>query len=367
MNPRLRLLHVFPSFELGGSQSRFVRLVTALGDDIHHRVLSMSGDLAASNRLRGQSNVSFETMAIRRGRTLGNMPSMIRSLRQSRPDRLLTYNFGSVEWMYANAFVRVPHVHVEDGFGPDEIAARLWRRSALRAIGLRIAGARLVVASEGLADIARREWRVPARRLQRAPNGVDTSRFGDAGLRGRASVHARSGEFVVGTVAGLRAEKRIDRLIDAFGIALRRMPMRLVIAGDGAQRDRLEKHAAGSGLADRVVFLGRIERPEDLLGELDAFAITSDTEQTPMALLEAMAAGLPIVSTRVGDLPSILPEAGHRFLTNLDPGSIADALVDMASNAELRRMLGEANRRHVRESYSAEVMLDCWNSIWRGQ
>src|SRR5262249_1471333 len=109
-----------------------------------------------------------------------------------------------------------------------------------------------------LEDLACRIWRLPATRLLYIPNGVDTARFAEPRCDGVSGFVQRPGELVIGTVAPLRPEKNIGRLLRVFAMLDLSHPVRLVIAGDGAGRIPLGRLAADLGIADRVIFPGRV-------------------------------------------------------------------------------------------------------------
>src|SRR5207247_220755 len=140
------------------------------------------------------------------------------------------------------------------------------------------------------------QWRVDPRKLLYLPNGIDVARFADASPAPQPpGFDRRPGELVLGTLAPLRPEKNLARLIRVFARIAARTPARLVICGDGSERPALQALAKDLGLAPRVAFLGNTDAAETVLKTFDVFAISSDTEQMPITVLEAMAAGLPIV------------------------------------------------------------------------
>jgi hypothetical protein len=153
VRPR-HLLHVLPSFALGGVQVRLARVIGALGPRYRHSVLALDGNLAAAAIL--DPAVDVEATAVRR---LPKYPPAsllaVRSrLRAEAPDLLCTYNWGAIDWaMGARFFSVCPHVHFEDGFGPDETLRRLKRRAVLRRLALSRAR-RIVVPSRTLESIA---------------------------------------------------------------------------------------------------------------------------------------------------------------------------------------------------------------------
>jgi len=207
------------------------------------------------------------------------------------------------------------HLHVVDGFGPEERDTQILRRVLMRRIAL--GRTPVVLPSRNLVRIATEAWKLPPRVIRYIPNGIDLDRFATDGAQ-RGSV-----EPVIGTVAALRAEKNIARLLRAFAM----LPAgRLVIVGDGPKRPALEALAASLGVAGRLRFAGHHQDTPAFYATFDVFALSSDTEQMPLSVIEAMASGLPVVSTDVGDVRLMVSEANGPFITGLNEAALAGAL-----------------------------------------
>lgn len=358
--PKL-LLTVFPTFAVGGAQARFTTLANHLGPEWRHVIVAMDGVTTARERLAPGLDVTFPPLAVRKGDLLGNVRRFRAMLRSLSPTTLLTHNFGSIEWAMASQGLLVRHLHVEDGFGPEERAQQLPRRVWLRRLFLR--NRPVVLPSLTLMHLARQIWRLPSRCLNYVPNGVDLQRFSRPLAR-----HEWPGDGpVIGTIAALRAEKNIERLVRAFAITVAERPARLVLIGDGPQRAQLRQFVGELGLGDRVIFAGHVSEPDVLLKSLDIFAMSSDTEQMPISLLEAMAAGRPVVATAVGDIASMLPEPGRRFVTPCDATALGQALLQLAGDPALQRQLGDANQARARQEFSLAEMVARWSSLLDGE
>lgn len=358
MTPR-RLLHVFSSFAVGGSQVRFCRLIDRFAaddtlDHVHHDVVAMDGDLACRNRLPPDAPVGFPQIALTKGDTLRTVVRLRAALRRYRPDVLVTYNWGAIEWAMANALVRCRHIHVEDGFGPEERDQQIARRVWTRRLFLR--RSTVVLPSLTLTRIANAIWRLPGHAIVYVPNGVDLALFTNSSGRNQE-------RLVIGSVGALRPEKNVGRLLDAFA-ALPPMAAGLVIAGDGPERTKLERRAAELGIADRVRFLGHVARPAEVYRELDIVAVPSDTEQMPLTVLEAMASGLPLVATDVGDIRAMVAPANHPYVVERNAGSMAAALATLARDPDARRRVGQANLERVKAEYDEAVMVRRWSSLF---
>lgn len=342
------LLHVFSTFDVGGPQVRFAAIANHFGRRWRHLVIAMDGRTACRARLGPGVDVSFLDIPVLRGRTLGNVRPFRRLLRELRPAGLFTYNFGTIDWAIADLDGFIRHVHVEDGFGPEERDLQLPRRVWLRRLLLQ--RKTVIVPSETLRRMATDVWRLP--RVAYVPNGVDVARF--------AIPMADHAGVVVGTVAALRAEKNLARLIRAMA----GLPARLVVVGDGPERPMLEALAGSLGVEAR--FTGALADPAATLAGFDLFALSSDTEQMPLSILEAMAAGKPIAATAVGDVAAMLAEPNRPFAVPLTDAALHGALLALARDAALRARLGAANRARAVAVYDQRAMFDRWAAFFDG-
>ena len=130
-------LHVFSSFAIGGAQVRFAAIANDYGTAYRHIVFAMDGDYACAGRLAPAVPVVYPDFPMCKGSTLRNARWFRQVLKDLRPDVLVTYNWGAIEWAVANVTGIVRHVHVEDGFGPEERQGQLPRRAWMRRVFLR--------------------------------------------------------------------------------------------------------------------------------------------------------------------------------------------------------------------------------------
>ena len=161
--------------------------------------------------------------------------------------------------------------------------------------------------------------------------------------------------------------KDLPTLIDAFALAAGQAPnVRLHLFGGGELRSALETRAQTLGIADRVTFAGwQLSLPEIYAG-LDVVVLTSRSEGTPVAIIEAQAAGLPVVATDVGGVGDVMrPGLTGLLAPSGDPSAIAEALLRLAASPDLRWRLGMAGRAWVRERYSAERLANDVNRLYR--
>jgi glycosyltransferase involved in cell wall biosynthesis len=357
------VLHVFSTFAVGGAQMRTTAIINRFGRGYRHMIVAMDGDYACRGRLADGLDISFPEVAIRKGDTLANIRSFRHALRQMRPDVLVTYNWGSIEWAMANLLPLVRHIHIEEGFGPEERSVQLPRRVWTRRLVLR--RSTVVVPSRVLLAIATDIWRLPRNRVRYIPNGIDLACFGAAGEPEAALRWPGKGP-VIGTVAGLRAEKNPARLVRAFALMRQSMPARLVIVGDGPERPALERLADELGIAADVHFTGYLTDPQSAYPTFDLFALSSDTEQMPLSVLEAMAAGLAVASTDVGDVGNMLAEDNAAFVVPKDDLALGDAMAALARDPALRRRIGAANRAKAEREFDQEAMFQTYAALLDG-
>jgi glycosyltransferase involved in cell wall biosynthesis len=350
-----RIAWVFPGFGVGGAQVRFTALANRFGDECAHAVLSLNGDLACREKLLPGLAVSFPDAGHRPGHMAASVLQARRVLRGLQPDLVVTSNWGAIEWAIGARLARLPHVHTEDGFGPEERARQIPRRVWIRRLALH--GSRVVLPSRTLLRIATDIWRLPLDRLAYIPNGIDLARFS-----GATPAILPPGEGpVVGTVAALRPEKNIARLLHAFAALRAAQPARLVIVGNGPELTALHGLADSLQIAGDVFFAGHSTQAESWLAAFDVFALSSDTEQMPLSLLEAMASGLPCVCTDVGDVRDMLSDANRAFVTRGDHGALADGLGRML--AADRAAIGRANRMKAEAAFDQERMFDAYAEL----
>src|SRR4051812_32792357 len=125
----LRLLHVFPSFAVGGSQVRFGQLVRLHGERYRHTVIALNGDIGMSGQIATSAPIKFEDHSVQRPSLVQGVTAALETLDRIRPHALVTYNWGSMNWWVAKRLrPGIRHVHIEDGFGPEEKKKQYVRR-----------------------------------------------------------------------------------------------------------------------------------------------------------------------------------------------------------------------------------------------
>ena len=366
----LRILHLHSTFDAGGKEVRTVRLMNALGKGFHHAIVS--GDLdrrGAARLIKPGVQVSWPKFPALNGRPT---PGRLLKLAQAMAgyDLICTYNWGAIDavmahTLFADVARLAPLVHHEDGFNEDEADGLKTRRNWYRRIALGRAAA-LVVPSKNLERIALEVWQQPRGRVRLIPNGIDTAAFARPPKKDALPMLIkRPGELWVGTLAGLRKVKNLPLLVRAFA----QLPdqWQLVILGEGPEEAAIRAEADRLSVADRVHLPGFAADPARVTGLFDIFALSSRSEQAPISLVEAMAAGLPVAAPRVGDVGAMVASENGPWLAEPgDEAGLARALAELAADPALRKRLGDANRLRAKAEFDEARMVERYGALYRG-
>lgn len=229
----------------------------------------------------------------------------------------------------------------------------------------------VVVNSSAVSDLVQKQFLVPAERIHLLYNGIDFERFS------RAQAHrekllpmvARDAPLIL-TVANMHsAVKGHFDLIEAAKILRASYPQaKFIFAGDGEHRPRFENSVKDSGVQDSVIFLGQREDIPELLCCCDVFVLASHAEGLPNSILEAMAAGRPVVATAVGGIPEVIEDRRNGLLVPpRDPVSLADALLKILKDRDFGTRLGLAGHEHARSQFSFDSAVAKLKSIYELQ
>ena len=363
-----RILHIHSSFDPGGKELRCVRLINAFGRAATHALVSGEPTQRAAARLI-EPMVVWAKFPKLKGKP---WPWRLNAMAQAMQgyDLICTYNWGAMDavlahTLFADVYKLPPLVHHEDGFNEDEAEKRKAGRNLYRRFALGRTSA-LVVPSHTLERIALEEWEQPRTRVRRIPNGIKTRAYA---RKPRPDVLPalvkRKGELWVGSLAGLRKVKNLTALVRA--VAFLDDAWQLVIAGEGPERAAILAEAERQGIEHRVHLPGFVADPASVAGLFDIFALSSVSEQFPISVIEAMAAGLPVAAPAVGDVAKMVAEANRPFIVAPgDERELRRALTALAADPALRKTIGEANRIRARKEYDEAAMIERYKALYWG-
>jgi glycosyltransferase involved in cell wall biosynthesis len=368
---RMRILHLHSSFSAGGKELRAAKLMNAFGTGITHVIVSAEpGQHGAASAIDPALDVTFpDDFPPLAGKPT---PARLRRLASAMQgfDLVLTYNWGAMDAVMAHTvfcgFLKLPPlVHHEDGFNADEADGLKRSRNWYRRIALGRSAA-LVVPSQRLESIALDAWQQPRSRVKLIVNGIDLSAYEQKPQpNALPRIVKRPGEMWLGTLAGLRAVKNLPRLVRAFA----GLPedWQLVILGEGPEREAIRAQAARLEVGHRVHLPGFVADPARAVGLFDLFALSSESEQFPISVVEAMAAGLAVAAPAVGDVKSMVSGENAEMISPPgDEAALADAIARLAGDAALRKALGAANKARARAEYDEETMVCAYRAVYGG-
>ena len=355
----MRVLWLIDSLTLGGAEAlvpAFARAVDARAVELHVAFLKSLGGNPFEAELRALG-IPTTHLGARHLRDLGALRRLLRLLRRERFDLVhahLTYAsiFGALAARAAGIpCVATLHTAPVDGgaWSADALRERL-----LGAVLRRWCRAVVLVSEAARAQHAER-GRLPAGRMQVVHNGVDVDAFaGGRRDETRRALGLAAGQPALLTVSALREGKGLEVLLRAMPLLLRARPdARLLVAGEGTLRPRLEAQAADLGIARAVSWLGLRRDVADLLAAADVFVLASRQDAFPTVLLEAMAAARPVVATSVGGIPEIVADGQTGLLVEPgDPEALAAAVGGLVADPRIASALGRAGAARARAHFS---------------
>lgn len=367
---RVRVLQLITSLDRGGAENHLLALLThadRAAFDFEVSVLRGEGELVGIFRNAGipvhllNARTRFDPFALR---------GLVALLRQRNYDIVHSHLFRAdiyaalaVAQLGEGAPLLISTRHNDDRFFLNPFIGILHylvsaRQDLIIAISDHIA--RFTV-SRGVRDPAR------VRRVYHGMEPTVTQALERDGQRIRADLGLETVDFLVGNVGRLALQKGQRHLIAAMPLLLERVPRaHAVIAGRGDLEEYLRDLSLEVGVADRVHVLGPRRDVPALMHAMDVFAMPSIWEGFGLVLLEAMAAGRPIVASRVATIPEVVAEGETGLLVPAgDPVALADALAELAHDPERARRLGEAGRQRLRQQFSIEKMVGDTELLYR--
>jgi glycosyltransferase involved in cell wall biosynthesis len=363
---RTHVVTLTDTIGVGGAEQILMTLNQSLDPERFRRTVCISRDPAftdpdeefdSQQRLETLRQGGVEVLVLSRRSSLDLLAWMklIHFMRSEHVNILHAHKFGSNVWgAVIGKLARVPVMFAHEHTWSFE--GQPVRRFIDRWVVGRLADTVIAVSradEQRMAEIVG----IPRDKIVLVPNGIAPLPAGDGtGVRREAGVPGSASVLVA--VANLRPQKAIDVMIRAVALLVADFPdVRLLIAG-GGERSALEELAAELGVADAVVFLGARDDVADVLAAADVAVSSSDFEGSPLAGMEYLAAGLPVVATDVGGMPDLVHEGENGLLVpRQDPPAMAAALAQLLADPEQARTMGQRGRLLQEREFSLEAMV----------
>ena len=357
---RLRVLHLFVSLPVGGAENLLLSILSKLDPNRYESVVCTLGDrgaLAGQVEALGVPLVELGLMDKRAGRK-ATIAALTDLLRRERIDLLHSHLY------HANYLGRlaarrqgIPAViSIHNTYTRPK-----WHRRLINWwLSLNHTGAIIAGSEEIRRDILRFDF-VRTELIQVIPNSINLARSEStlSSVEARARLGLKEADYVLGTIGRLEEQKGHRFLLDALPI-LRELGLNpvLLLVGEGREETSLKTQAAQLGVSDQVRFLGTRGDLGDLFRAMDLFVMPSLWEGLSLAMLSAMAAGMPVVATDVGGVPQVLGRNERGYV--LPPGSdarLAECILDCHAHPLDCARIGAVGAEHVRSHYSDTAMV----------
>ena len=363
LQPPVRVCYIIWSLGLGGAEQVVIRLATGLDRRRFQPIVCCLNDVGPFADQATRVGIEVIALNKRPGIDLVMLWRLIRLMKQQRVDIIHTHLWGANFWgRIAGRLAGVPVIIAhEHGMQP-------WRSRWHFLCDRWLAGLthRILFASQEVMRTYLDRTGMAASKCAVIPNGVSVSLTGSD----RAALRRRHGwseqDRIIVSVGRLSPEKGYEDLLHAFARVITQMPQaRLVLVGDGVERASLETLRTRAGLNGQVTFTGRQGDITSWLGAADLYVQPSRREGLPLAVLEAMAAGLPVIATRVGDLSQLITDGQEGYLVpSADPEALATKLLDVLGHLDQQRPIIEAAKQLVQQRYSSEQMIQAIEAVY---
>jgi glycosyltransferase involved in cell wall biosynthesis len=360
-----RVMQLVLSLSPGGTERLVIEIVRALQPRIDSVVCCLDEPGAWAGEL-----TALGVPVIALGRAPGFHPELsmrlARIMRERQIDVVHCHHYSPyVYGLLAAARANVKVVFTEHGRLSDGKPSR--KRAIINPL-LSLLGGRICSVSADLKQHMVAEG-FPARRIQVVYNGIEIGPRPDSSDRAAARrlLGIPDDAFIAGTVGRLDPVKNLTVMLEAIGFLVSKHPeARAVIIGDGDERARLEARAAELGISGSVQFAGYRKDVRALMPAFDLYVNCSAFEGVSLTILEAMAAGLPVIATPVGGNPEVVIDQETGLIVAGGPEPIADAIAQLLLDSGRRREMGDAGRRRVEQHFSITRMVDAYAGAYLG-
>ena len=363
---RIPVLFVLPTLGTGGSERVVLNLCLHLGPN-YVSIVAAFRDGALRKEMT-DAGIQVHILNRRSGIDLMLIVKLARLIKSHQVKIVNSHHFVSLFYAFwAARLTRIPIIHTEHSRWEMEDLTPFWDRW-FRFFLKRTEAVSAV--SEASYTYIQNVYGVEEQRVTLILNGIDDNLFKKAKEETvrRASLGLKAQDIIIGTVGNLRKEKNQELLIRALAIIKDRGgSFKALFIGDGPCRSDLEILAAELKVDDKVIFLGTRRDVPHLYGLFDIYCLTSRFEGLPLTLLEAMAAGVPVIGTDVLGIKEVITDNENGLLVpDNDPEQLSKAILILAGSVTLRNTLAEHGRRLVCDRYNLNKFVRNYERLFQG-
>jgi glycosyltransferase involved in cell wall biosynthesis len=366
VTPPLRVALVIGQLHAGGSERQLAELALGMrGGSCAPFVYCLSEDTEPFGPLLQKAGVPLRVLKRRHSFEPLRVIALARFLREDRIDVVLSFAQPENLYSYLALLLYRRAYFLASCRSSDQPESSLHNR--VNGFVYRRSG-RMVVNSRFGAESAIRNYHVSADRIEVIPNGIDPARFeyADGQEEARRGLGLPAAAPVAGLAGRLNAEKRVDLFLEAARRVAPKLPeCRFLVVGPGQLMDRMKKLATEMGLDSKVLFTGERNDMGRVLSAMDLLVLSSDFEGLPNVVMEAMAAGRPVVATDLGGCRELIAEGSTGFLVPLgDPQALAEKMTQVLSLPDRGRSLGAAGSDRIRSEFSIAAMVRRYEELF---
>ena len=355
---KVKIVQVIGSLQIGGAENQVVQLLNGWDSARLDKYLVCFSDIDTHFGRSLSPDVSFFQVRLPRRGQIGCILKMAILFKKIQPHVVQSHMFHTN--LYTALAARIANVPV---FITTEHGKNLWKNSLHHFIERYIISplsTLRVAVSDDIRNIRVTTGDVPSNKLVVIPPCV---RIPD-----KAYEYHNHTPFRIGAVGRMVQAKDYPTLLRAFArVLIAGAKAELVFLGDGPERSNLQKIAMNLGISQTVIFSGFKSNVDDWLRSFDLVVFSSIREGIPVAMLEAMAIGVPVICTRVGGIPEVIRNGTDGILVEAQqPTTLADAILETERNFELRRKLGIQGRKRVEALYSQQVICTKYEKLFSG-
>ncbi|MFH1776262.1 MAG: glycosyltransferase [Candidatus Omnitrophota bacterium] len=364
MNKKINIMHVTNSLDIGGLEMLVLNMLNALD---RQRFSSRVCTLREDGKLIPEftkAGIPVHIIKKRNGLDFFLPWKLKRLFQENQIDIVHTHNYAP--WLYAavakNMVQEIRLIHTEHSNVDD-----LKRRKILEKI-LSYATDYIVCDSANVAGFMVKEENINRQKIKTILNGIDVGRFSRQDMQKTLKKELGIDEDtrVIGTVGRLVEVKDHLTLIKSFSLVLDKLKnVILIIVGDGPLRKKLEDFSRDIEVRKNIMFLGARDDVDKVLQIFDLFVLSSLSEGLPLALIEAMAASIPVVATAVGGNCEVVPDEKTGYLvTPKEPKQMAEKIITILTDKKLQKKMGECACQRVREHFNLEIMVQEYEQLY---
>lgn len=357
---KIKVLHIIPNLGMGGAENITISIAKYLDKEkFDVEIVSMFSENSCVDKYKkiiAESKIPVTFLDKKPGLDISIVRKLFFLIRDKRPDIVHTHLYACVYVLVPEFFNRVKgRVHTVHNIAEKEIPA-LHRK--IMKVAYKFFNVIPIAINQSVQSSIEKSYKLPITKIPVVRNGVDISKF-------YSEKKANGANLTLINVGRFSPQKNHELLIQCYKRLLEKYEsLKLILVGEGELKRNIEQLVIDNKMQDKVLFTGNVINVEDYLAKADIFLMTSDYEGLPLSVIEAMAAGLPIVSTKAGGVVDLVRDKENGILTEVgNKDEVVDAVSRLISDQETRKSMGKKSRE-LADKYSVRMMTKQYEKLY---